>query len=88
MTLQSPHPREPWLPRRGGFQNVLFCQQIRMEGITRDSQSKVTPSGPPGRLARVSRPLLARGSDVERDLAAEILDAGELPLLLEASEKD
>src|SRR5213593_1577215 len=27
--LQSPRPGEPSLPRQGGFQNSLFCPQIR-----------------------------------------------------------
>src|SRR5262245_54667991 len=52
------------------------------------AEVKLRPSGPPGRSAGVSRPPLARGSDVERDLTPQILDAGELPLFSEASEKD
>src|SRR5262245_48859760 len=52
------------------------------------AEVKLRPSEPPGRSAGVSRPPLARGSDVKRDLTAQILDAGELPLFSEASEKD
>src|SRR5256885_14575778 len=38
--LQSPRPREPSLPRQGGFQNPLFCPQIRRKPTTRSYRSK------------------------------------------------
>src|SRR5438093_6153122 len=38
--LQSPRPGEPSLPRQGGFQNSLFCPQIRWECTTRAWRSK------------------------------------------------
>ena len=65
------------LPRQGGFQKLFFCQQIRREGTTRGNRSKaVELSG--------GRPC---GGHVERDLLLERVDARELSLLPEATEK-
>src|SRR6266478_5452977 len=33
-------PQGAVLPRRGGFQNLFFCQEIRREGTTRVNRSK------------------------------------------------
>src|SRR5438093_10736128 len=67
-------PQGAVLPRRGGFQKLFFCQQIRREGTTRGNRSKaVQPSG--------GRP---RGGHVERDLLLERVDARELSLLPQA----
>src|SRR5207249_8095319 len=66
-------PQEAELPRRGGFQNLFCCREIRWEGTTRGTRSKAigrSGSGPGRR-------------DVERDLRPERVDARELSLLPE-----
>src|ERR1700741_4922905 len=70
--LQSPRPGEPSLPRQGGFQNPLFCQQIRMETTTRAWLSKANGAGGAARRGHVGPDLLPEG-----------VDARELPLVPE-----
>src|SRR5437762_49123 len=70
---QSPRPREPMLPRRGGFQNAFFCQEIRWEATTRGYRSKAMGRSGGG----------SGGGDVEGDLLLQRVDARELSLLPE-----
>src|SRR5262245_1279181 len=79
MAPQSPRPREPRLPRRGGFQNFFFCQEIRWEGTTRRARSKANRGRSGGG---------PRSRDVLRNLRLEGVHARELSLLPEPTDED
>ena len=66
----------PEIAPQGGFKKTMFCQQIRREGNTGSTGSKVNPSGPrPGR------------GDVAHDLGLEVVDRGKPHLLSQALEE-
>src|SRR3989442_8349742 len=67
-------PQGAVLPRRGGFQKLFFCQQIRSEVTTATNRSKADGSG--GGPCR---------GDVEGDLVAQRVDVRELPLFTKAT---
>src|SRR4029450_8442566 len=67
-------PQGAVLPRRGGFQNAFFCQEIRSEGTTRPDRSKAGGSGAG-----------AGGVDVERYLLPQWVDVRELALFSQAT---
>src|SRR4029434_6108970 len=81
MTLQSPHPREPGSHAGAGSKTSCFVSRYGWRVSRGRAEVKLRSAG-------VSRRPLARGGDVERDLTAQILDARELPLFPEASDKD